>query len=319
MFVFTKDETLLAAKQFCYALEIWATSFTGTYSDIPEREINNEMYSLDKKTDARLSESIFVCNISRIYDFAKTGAWEGEYIFDDSDYLENELVDPLTELSAFSEIFKYEHVNFHDNSGEELMSVSVAGSSIKDILSDVISAAFARFSLITHTSIKLDDLAMLGGVSLKTVRNAVSSKGHDRIVLSETTINGKPCVDAEEALRWLQTKKAYTGPSFINETPSYRNYQTLGQFQHHCLSLMKKAEIDWSDIQKKCSWGTDVFSAFKSVLNLKIDDGVSELAPENLKTFGQICNVDDLELFVKEGFKVIASTLAEYQASKLFN
>ena len=319
MFTFTKEEAELAAKQFCYAIEIWADCFVGSNHDFQELEENAEgVYLFNKKTDKRLSESRFLWNVSVIYDFSQTGIWNGENIFEDRDCLEDELMEPLTELSAFCEIFDHGHVNFHNLSGNDLMGVTVAGESIITILSDVISMAFARFSLISGGVLELEKLAMLADVSLKTVRNAVSSKSPNRIVLSDATIDGKPCVDADEALRWLENKKGYTGPLFVNELPAYKTYNSLGQLQYHCLSLMKNAAIDWDELKKRTSWNDNVIDAYQNLTKLKVNEGLSHITPMSLNTFGKIYKVSNLELFVKEGSKIVASTVAEYQANKLF-
>lgn len=319
MFTFSKEEAVYAAKQFCHALELWTDSFVGPSQALPELERNADgAFLFDEKTDQNLHGSRFVQNIIVIFDFALTGIWDGQSIFEDRDALEDELVSPLTELSAFDEIFSRGSVNFHDESGNDLMDITVAGENIIEILSDVISMAFSRFALITDGVIELEKMAMLADVSLKTVRNAVSSKGQNRIVLSNTTINGKPCVDADEAMRWLESKKGYSGPFFVNELPAFKTYYSLGQLQYHCMSLMKSAGLDWEALKNNASLDGEKIEAFQQLVKLVIDERLAQITPVSLKAFGVACQVDDLELFVKEASKIAASALAEYQANRLF-
>lgn len=320
MFTFTKEEAVFAAKQFCYALEIWTNGFVG--SSVDQDDLNkdeNNCYVLDNKIDKRLSASAFVHNIDMIYGFARTGTWGGEYIFENRDTLENELCEPMTELSVFTEVFYNESVNLHKLNGNDVMDAKVSGKNIIVILKEVISLAFARYMLITGGVLDLDALALLADVSLKTVRNAVSSKAENRLVLSAHSIDGKPCVDAMEAMRWLETKKGYAGPLFVNEIPEYKTYQSLGQLQYHCLSLMKKAELEWDALQKKTSWDDATIKAYKALLKLKISDDLVFITPKTLNTFAQLCNASDIETLVKEGSKIAAATLAEHKAIKLFS
>lgn len=320
MFTFTKEEAVFAAKQFCYALEIWTSGFAGASVDQDDfTKDDKRCYVMDDKIDKRLSVSTFVHNIDLIYDFARTGAWCGEYIFENRDTLENELCEPLTELSAFTEVFYHDNVNLHKLNGNDIMDAEVSGKNIIVILKEVISLAFARYMLIIDGILDLDALALLADVSLKTVRNAVSSKTDNRLVLSAGSIEGKPCVDAMEAMRWLETKKGYAGPFFVNEIPEYKTYQSLGQLQYHCLSLMKKSKIEWDVLQEKASWDDSTVKAYQALLSSKISDDLVFITPETLNTFSQLCNASDIETLVKEGSKIAAATLAEHKSIKLFS
>lgn len=318
MFLFSKEDSVTAAKQFCFAMEVWTDSFVGPKSGFTRFEQNMDgIYLVDKKTDNYLSKARFVCNIDAIYDFADTGSWNGINIFESRDYLANELVDILTELSSFSEITKYQELNFHDESGDGVMDIDINGKRVIDILSEVIRMAFARFSLIDGT-ITLDELALLANVSTKTVKNSVSAKGPNRIVLDDSSTDGKPCVGHMEAMRWLVNKKGFAGPFFMDEIPEYLRYESLGQLQYHCIALLKHASLSIDDIKKEYSWDDSILKAFRKLLKITVDNNLSLITPSSLKEFGERCNAKNLELFVREASKVIAITYAEYQSKKLF-
>ena len=318
MFLFKKEEALFAAEQFCYGLQVWTDGFVSS-SDRLSDCVRNELgqYEYDKNKAEELAQSNFVHNIDVIYDFAATGSWNGENIFSCTMVLENELGEPLTELAAFNEVFSHERVNLNGLNGDDTMDIVVADKEVTSLLREVIDSAFARYSLVVDTPITLESLALLSGVSLKTVRNAASAKGVDRLITG-SAYSGKTTVESQEAMRWLLTKKGFTGPYLIEEMPVYETYLTLGQFQHHCLSLMKHKKRSLETMQSDLSWGEDSIDAFKKLINLQVSDKLALLTPELMKQFGEYCEHEHLQKFVVEGSKAIASTLAEYQSAILF-
>jgi hypothetical protein len=315
MFEYTKEETVQAAKQFCFALDMWAFTFSGGYGAELDFETDETgCYILSKADDNRLSQSNFVTNISTIFNFAKTGSWNDQLIFESGYDLENELNEVLTRLSSFCEVFKYPDIFFHDYEGNDLINLETI-----TILSDVLDMAFSRFTLITGGDITLEQLASLADVNLKTVRNALSLKGVNQLVLSTSTIKGKSCVEYREAMRWLEGKKGYSGPLFINELPQYSSYKNLGQLQHHCLSLIKHSGLEWNTLEQNPGWTTSVTDAFIKLNKLKIGESLSLITPSVLKIFGEASNVPDIALFVKESSKIVGATFSEFQAIQLFS
>ncbi len=315
MFKFTKKDAEFAAVQFSCGLYEWTRSFTGSPNGISfERDVfvsGKYDSSLIEKNNFRDGE--FAQNITSIFDFAETGTWQGVNIFDDQEVLENQLGEILTPLAAFDEVFSKD-IDF-----QEYFEVKVGSLFIIDILRDVVNAAFARYRLIDGT-LSLEEIALLGNVSLKTVQNAVSSKSKDRLVVSSTMTykGGKSAIDAQEARRWLLTKKGFTGPYFLDDLPTYDEYLTLGQFQHHCLSLLKNAGLELSDIKQKLSWSDELVKAFTNIIEQKVNDDLNLITPLLIKQFGEAVSYPKLKQFVTEGSKIIASTLAEYQATLLF-
>jgi hypothetical protein len=319
MFNFNKDQAIEASKQFCYALEVWTATFTGPHDAEYDNSLDTKnLYPLSDEIDSRLSECHFVTNVRNIFDFALTGTWNKQCLFEDSTYLESEAGEILTQLSAFDEVFKKGFINFHGQNAESLLDIDIGGENVVSILLQVLDAASARFSLITGMSISLEQLALLGNVSLKTAQNAMSLKGVNQLIPSEATYRGKTLVDHVEALRWLQAKKGYTGPVFIDQIPHYTTYQNLGQLQHHCLSLIKRANTDLGTLAKKLDWHETIEQSMNNLIRLKVTDDLTLITPQVLYQFGEACVEENLEVFVKEGSKTVASSLAEYEAKKLF-
>jgi len=319
MFLFKKEEALFAAEQFCYGLQAWTDGFVTSKDPLADCFRNEAgQYEYDENKAEELAQSNFVRNIGVIYDFAATGAWNGDNVFSSAMVLEDELGEPLTELAVFNEIFSHEGINLHGLNGDNTMDIVVAGKDVITLLRELIDLAFARYSLVVDVPITLESLALLAGVSIKTVRNATSLKGADKLIIG-SLYSGKTTVESQEAMRWLLTKKGFTGPYLVEEMPVYETYLTLGQFQHHCLSLMKHKKCSLETMQSDLSWGDDSIEAMKKLINLQLSDKLALLTPELLKQFGEYCEQEHLQKFVTQGSKVLASTLAEYQSNALFN
>lgn len=315
MFDFTKEDALEAAAQFCCGLYEWTRTFSGSPSAV-EFEMINDKYDTSLLESENFRGGHFIHNIAVVFDFAETGTWDGTNIVESTWDTLDSLGEVMTELCPFTEVF-YKDLSFMDLNGGELLGGQVGDRWSLEILRTVIRAAFARYFLISGSPLVLEDIALLAGVSLKTVQNAASSRGKDRLVVSDSLFVGKSAATTEEALRWLTTKKGYTGPFFPDAIPSYEQYETLGQLKYHCELLIKKTDMDRNDIAKKLKWSQLSSDALGNLLKLKVDEKLDELTPTHLMEFGKLTEVGNLKTFVREASKIIASSVAELKAKKL--
>jgi hypothetical protein len=315
MFDFTKEEALEAAAQFCCGLYEWTRTFTGSPCDVVLKQVNGS-YDTSLLDTESFRGGYFIHNISVVFDFAETGTWEGTNIVESTWDTLDSLCEVMTELSPFTEVF-YKDLHFLDLYGNELLDGRVGDRWSLEILRTVIRAAFARYFLISGSPLVLEDIALLAGVSLKTVQNAASSKGKDRLVVSDSLFIGKSAATPEEALRWLTTKKGYTGPFFLDVIPSYEQYETLGQLKYHCELLLKKADMTCQDVAKKLKWKQTTCESLANLLKLRVDESLDELTPAHILEFGQLTTVENLKTFVREASKIIASSVAEFKANNL--
>ncbi len=187
-----------------------------------------------------LENAVFVRRIEEIFDFAQTGTWNGVDSINGTQYFDAWLSETITELGTFKNVFgSRPFLSFKDD------GVTMLGGKQDDILNTLFTitdAARARWNLLEALDLTLDEIALLAGVGIKTVRNAVSSKGHDRLIVAGRQ-EDKTIVESDEAYRWLLTKKGFTGPFLYTEEPPYETYETLSQFRHHCFVLRKLAEL----------------------------------------------------------------------------
>jgi hypothetical protein len=317
MITCTEQEAMHAAKQFCYSLDWWASDLI--FSDEKEQSnlVTDELgyYVLDKKAEERFSNCFFVHNMSMIYQFAKAGSWENEFIFESSAYLEDRVNEVLTPFAAYLEIFTSAEMNFHDESGTD----DIIDKRILATILNVLDLAFARFRLLIGDDVTLEQLAALANVNLKTVRNALSLKGVNQLVQIGVDHKGNTTVECAEALRWLESKKGYSGPLFLEDRPHYTSYINLGQLQYHCLSLIKHSGLNWSTLEKVPGWDSSVTDAFIKLSKLKVGESISLITPPVLKIFGEATNVPDIALFVIESSKIVGATSSEFQATQLFS
>ncbi|WP_431064794.1 hypothetical protein [Methylotuvimicrobium sp.] len=273
--------------------------------DIDYNGSTEALESYIEKSD--LENSVFVEKIEQIFEFAQTGI---------EDNLGWNLLDLMTEFGSFRQMFcSRPIVSFKDN------GVSMLGGDddpILDTLLTVTEAAYARWKILEGDTLTLDEIALLAGVGIKTVRNAVSSKGHDRLITAGRQ-DDKTVVEAAEAYRWLLTKKGFTGPFLYHEEPPYNTYETLGQFRHHCYVLRMLAKLEIADLAKQLGWNESLTQAYTDLENLDVSEKLSILSPNTLLELGKFYKSENLNTFVIEGSRILASAVAEYQAKQLFN
>lgn len=327
----TKKDAKKAAMEFLGIIAMWTDCFFDEKAGARLLKIDEESYEggdihydssppdvLDKYiSQSDLENSVFVRRICEIFEFAQTGTWNGMDSINGTKYFDAWILETVIELGSFINIFdKRPILSFKDN------GVAILGGEddpILDTLFMVTDAAYARWKLLEHAdSLTLDEIALLAGVGLKTVRNAASSKGHDRLITSGRK-DDKTVVDPEEAYRWLLTKKGFTGPFLYHEEPPYNTYETLGQFRHHCYVLRTLAKLEIADLAKQLGWNESHTQAYTDLENLDVTEKLSILTPNTWLELGKFYKSENLNTFVVEGSRILASVVAEYRAKQLFN
>lgn len=322
----TKEDAKEAAIKFLGILAMWTDCFFDEKAGARLLKIDEESYEGGDIhfecappsplngyiSNSDLSNSVFVRKIEEIFDFAQSGVeteCEGGY----------HLIDLVTELGSFRHLFKSKTTLPLKNDGLDMLSSKAKnGESILDILLAVTDAAYARWKLLEGLPLTLDEIALLAGIGIKTVRNAVSSKGHDRLIVAGRE-DDKTVVDADEAYRWLLTKKGFTGPFLYHEEPPYNTYETLGQFRHHCYVMRVLANLEISDLAKQLNWNDAASQAYTDLENLEVSERLELLTPNTLLAMVKFYQSKNLNTFVVEGSRILASVIAEYRAKQLFN
>lgn len=326
MIDFTKEEALLAAEQFCYAIEVWTRQFVENRTVAESLEVEfleGTLHQYDEKTKARLQDSLFYELIDVLYEFAVEGKWGGKTEFSSQEMIsvKSDVTEYFTEICRFDEVFTKDksaeaHLIFMGLSHtESYMDVSVNGKWILDILTSFTRMMLARWRLIEPFAgaITLEDLALLSGLNLKTVRNAISSKGGDKLVADQDGFVGH-----QEAVRWLKRKKGFSGPFCLNEDIHYSSYDSIGQIANHCESLLIKQEKTAKDMLSDLQLNDAETRAVKALIKASETEALKALSPSLLKQIGEYLKVTELEVFVVEGSKVISISVATLEASRLF-
>ncbi|WP_262965151.1 hypothetical protein [Methylobacter psychrophilus] len=335
----TKDDAKEAAIKFLGILAMWTDCLFDGKAGARLLNIDQLSYEggdihYDGSTEAlesyilssNLAEAVFVTKIEQIFEFAKWGTGSiknelGDHLIDG-----NHLIDLLTEFGSFRNVFERKpgrrlgqmtlpSLSFKNDGVNNLEAFNIKGNFILDILLTVTDAAYARWKLTDYHQLTLEEIALLAGVGIKTVRNAVSSKGHDRLVIAA----GEKDIDPEEAYRWLLTKKGFTGPFSYDAEPSYESYETLGQFRHHCFILRKLSNLEIADLSKSMNWDEPLTEAYIRLENLDPTESLHLLTPTILMALGNFYQSKYLTTFVVEGSKILASVVAELRAKTLFN
>ena len=335
----TKEDAKEAAIEFLVIFAMWTDCFFDNKAGARLIKLNEADYEggdihydsvpieplKDYIANSHLHEAVFVKKIEQIFDFAKwgTGATKtaGGLLIDGL-YVS----DWLTELGSFRNMFgrinsykayhnPFPPISFKDD-GLNMLDACIGNKGLViDILMTITDAAYARWRLTEDLGLTLEEMALLAGVSIKTVRNAISSKGHDRLIINA----GEKVIECEEAYRWLITKKGFTGPFSYDEEPAYQSYEILGHFRHHCFVLRQLAKLDIADLTKALKWNASLTEAYISLENLNPIKTLDLLTPETLKALANFYQSKHINTFVVEGSKIIASVVAEIRAKALFN
>jgi len=322
----TKNDATDAAKMFLGILAMWTDCFfdeksggrllnisTSDYEGGDVHYDGSSEYLEEYVKNSNLSDSVFVRKIEEIYDFSQTGI-ESEY---EGGY---QLEDLMIEFGSFRQMFSNQPIlSFKDNGVDMLKCWGIRNHSILDILLAITDAAYARYKLIEGGGINLtlDEIALLAGVGIKTIRNAVSSKGYDRLIVAGRK-EDKTVVDSDEAYRWLLTKKGFTGPFLYTEEPPYEAYEALSQFRHHCFVLRKLADLEINELAKKIGWGSNLEQAYSNLETLTITETLELLTPKILLNLAEFYKSKNISTFVIEGSRILASVIAEERAKSLF-
>lgn len=324
MFDFSKEDALFAAEQFCFGLNQWSQLFTASrdvaenIDDVFQNKSGN-IHQYSEKTAQELKASLFYELIDTVFDFADKGEWDGNNVFMEKDrsIIEDAVNYYLTELCMFDEVFRKANeqnfIFFGLNAGNEYFDVEINGRNILGILQGVVDGAFARWKLVQRDALRLEDISVLSGLNIKTVRNAAASKGTDGLIGVKNNY-----VDYEEAVRWLMNKKRFSGPYFMGEEISYEHYESLNQFKYHCESLLTRTQQSLEDALNLIGINKEESKALKMILRSKVDENTHLVTPAVLKLFGECVEVSDLHTFVREGSKIIANSVAVFTSEKLF-
>ncbi len=326
----TKNDAKEAAMMFLGILAMWTDCFFDEKSGARLLRIDEESYEggdmhydqsppdvLEKYiSQSDLENSIFVRRIEEIFDFAQTGTWNGVDSINGTQNFDAWLMETIVELGTFKNVFgNRPFLSFKDD------GVTMLGGEEDHILNTLFTiteAARARWNLLEAFDLTLEEISLLAGVGIKTVRNAVSSKGHDRLIVAGRQ-DDKTVVESNEAYRWLLTKKGFTGPFLYTEEPPYETYETLSQFRHHCFVLRKLADLEIEDLAKKMEWNSDLEQAYSNLENLTITEMLEHLTSKDLLKLAKFYKSKNISTFVIEGSRILASVIAEHRAKLLFN
>jgi len=329
----TKEDAKEAAMMFLGILAMWTDCFFDEKAGARLLDIDKESKESYEGGDihydcsppevlkkyipqSNLENAVFVRRIEEIFEFAQTGTWSGVDTINETQDFDAWLLETMTELNSFWGMFsKRPNLTFKD-SGVAMLGGE--GDPILDILFAITMAAYARWALLEKHTLTLDQIALLAGVGIKTVRNAVSSKGHDRLIVAGRQ-EDKTMVDPDEAYRWLLTKKGFTGPFLCHEEPPFDSYETLGQFRHHCYVMRTLAKLEVADLAKNLGWSDDLIQAYTDLEKVDVSEKLELLTPSILMEIGKFYQSKNIHTFVVDGSRILAAVVAEYRAKQLFN
>lgn len=313
MVAFTKEQAIEASHQFLSGLARYAQCFfdDGAGARLlrvkslqPEFEFCQLESSNTKHSDpAQFDEFAFPQTVALLYDFAANGLGTSM----------EEIENAVSEGWSFHEVFSHGGC-FLDRLGQELIDPSAI-----EIIDLVYKAAEARAAIVGHdlfagNDIRLECLAALAGVSVKTLRNAASNAGPNQLKTKKT--GSTTVIAAPVALAWLRSRPGFK-ESHVGEALHLELYTDINQLGLHLATICNQTNISIqslvSDLQLSQQQTLDIHALFDK----KNCDLLEHLNAPLFAAIGRYLKFQNPKEFALEAIKVVAAhngvTLAKQQ------
>jgi hypothetical protein len=313
---FTREEAVSAAEQFLSGLARYAECFFGEGAAkrllglADEQTLEPEFLSgqtMDASQayadPADYSAFEFRIAISYLYDFAFQG--------NASD------LDALIEFHLGGQPF-WEVMEHKSRLVDRMANDLVNERSIQTLLT-VYHAAEARLALMDENPfdydyVRLDRLAALSGVSIKTLRNAATNAGKHPL---RTSKSGKDTVvERQDALAWLRSRPDYHETQ-IGGAPQVQSYSSPNQLGIHLATLCSLRKSTIEEIANQADLKPAILQALRKLITCSPDDDLSTISMQSLHSLAAPLGIENRKAFALEAYKPICIHQLAQQANQL--
>lgn len=303
MLTFSKEQAIEASHQFLSGLARYAQCFfdDGAGARLlrveslqPEFEFCQLENSTAKHSDsAQFDEFAFPQTVALLYDFAASGLGTSM----------EEIENAISEGWSFHEVFSYGGC-FLDRLGQDLIDPTAI-----EIIEMVYKAAEARAVIIGHdlyagNDIRLDCLAALAGVSVKTLRNAASNAGPNQL---KTMKKGAATViSAPVALAWLRSRPGFK-ESQVGEAPNLESYTDINQLGLHLATICNQANMSVESLVSDLQLSQQQALDLQTLIDKKNTDLLEHLNAPIFAAIGKYLKFQNPIDFALEAIRVVAA------------
>lgn len=217
-------------------------------------------------------------------------AWQGEAMSED------QVSEALHELGTAVELSKG---NFMLPDGTDLFRAES-----REAIEAVVEAALARSSLDQGDAIRVEGLAALARVAVKTVRSAMNPKNANAIPVTKD--GHWAWIEASDALAWLSRRNDWvpTGGRLQNTASSSPLSASL-------VAAREAAGLDSDQIGVRIGWDPDLIEGYTSLESGRLADAYQHLQPRHLETIAQAIGLADPQLFARTAYRELALAHAD--------
>lgn len=195
-----KDLEIILWNEFAKLGLFVGRSAQAAFVGVPEEEFSEWDYGLFDVNSFAVSNMI-----KNAWDFA-----HGDYPYPHMNFCEE-----LVELSCIQAAYFPEGKRFEPGHAFSVNEESLLGfplDYISGALEKLLNKTFARFSLAESTTVTDSQIALLASVDIRTVKNAISAKGSDKLVAERATDETGQVVyiiQFKDAIAWLSKRRGF--------------------------------------------------------------------------------------------------------------
>jgi hypothetical protein len=231
-----------------------------------------------------------------MYDFVTTGEWAG-----DEDLLDA----AIHELTPIDHVIRVPEV-FVDAIGNQMISGAAC-----DKVREVLEHMAARDALRHGRLMDLRQMALLAGLSEKTVRMAAMRTGEGPELITVRRDN-RTWVEPEEALRWLSTKRNFRPTRFRDRDMLQAIAPTnLSQLQWVLRSLRERIGLPVNELASRLGWDARTTNEYERLEQGEPTFDPAPLSVSRLIALGQILGMKDPRAFARAAARVLAELIIE--------
>lgn len=317
----TRRQAITAAQQFCSGIARWAAQWFDINAHRRLLKLPNSTDAfLDPADDNRdergiyndaISEAWFVDAVSECFSIGEERAVKGR----------DEWIHGLCVWYEFNESrFEPEYFVFGQQ-GDSAIGATIDGMAIRDILNFVIYRAHAIWRIEEDDSLSVAELALIAGVSEKTVRNATSAKGPNRLPSVPGSDVGRSehpshrYIKAIDAIAWLGAR----GISFGDGKPLPKTIHNVDQLADVVNQYSEYRGIDHDQLMEAVNSVADK-PRFKEWLTGDVRIAVTDLEFLTIEALAALANVLQIENrreFIRDSALTLARARTLHQLKEI--
>lgn len=176
----------------------------------------------------------------------------------------------------------------------------------RDTLKLVMSAALARYALLTGDDLSFDQLAAIARVAEKTVRMAANPKIRNAL-RTESAPGNRTYINPDHALEWLRRRKDFKETrlnSSVDDQSAIRSPRDLALM---CSLFREKAGLSVPQLRKKLGWSASEAMAYQNMEQGLLDEASDAFSSSALVKLSNALGVPDQRKFANDAGHVIVT------------